>query len=176
MHGEAPIGGLEARVCPVDRPAVVAPAGIAVFFQLDPMNEARGRFALSCDVASQQPERIHAYLTRSYWAEGISLELVKRCLEGSLCFGVFCDGLQIGFARVVTDRASFAYLCDVYVLEEFRGQGVATWMMEAVISHPELQNLRRFSLATRDAHGFYERFGFAAPARPRSLMEILRPG
>jgi GNAT superfamily N-acetyltransferase len=140
------------------------------------MNAASGEFTISFDSEAQQPERVHAYLTRSYWAEGISLELVRRCLAGSLCCGAFRKGCQIGLARVVTDRASFAYLCDVYVLEEFRGLGIATRMMKAVVSHPDLQGLRRFVLATRDAHSFYERFGFAAPARPQSIMEINRRG
>lgn len=140
------------------------------------MTEHRGAFSLSSEQQDQQPERIHAYLTRSYWAAGISLELVKRCLQGSLCFGVFHEGAQVAFARVVTDRASFAYLCDVYVLEEYRGRGLAKWLLQAVTARPDLQGLRRFTLATRDAHGLYAQFGFKPPQKPDMLMEIVRPG
>jgi GNAT superfamily N-acetyltransferase len=119
---------------------------------------------------------VHAYLTRSYWAEGISQELVARAIRGSLCFGVFHAGKQVAFARVVSDRATFAYLADVYVLEEHRGRGLATWLMEEVVKHPDLQGLRRFVLATRDAHPLYARFGFVPLARPEIFMEINRPG
>ncbi|MBI3853607.1 MAG: GNAT family N-acetyltransferase [Verrucomicrobia bacterium] len=125
------------------------------------MKATRGDYTLSCSEADQQAERIHAYLTRSYWANGISLELVKRSIAGSLCFGIFHQGEQVAFARVVTDRATFAYLGDVYV---------------TVVAHPDLQGLRRFTLATRDAHGLYAKFGFAAPAQPEMLMEIAKPG
>ena len=140
------------------------------------MKLTRGDYSLSCAAEDQQPECIHAYLTRSYWATGISLDLVKRSIAGSLCFGVFFRGEQVAFARVVTDRATFAYLADVYVLEEHRGKKLATWMMQTIVSHPELQRLRRFMLATRDAHGFYAKYGFAQPAKPESLMEIVKPG
>ena len=90
-----------------------------------------------------------------------------------MCFGLFHGENQIGLARVVTDRATFAYLCDVYVLEEFRGKWLGVWLMECVMSHPDLQGLRRFSLATRDAHGLYEKFGFAELKKPESRMEIV---
>jgi len=121
-------------------------------------------------------DAIHAYLTRSYWSEGISKELVSRAMAGSLCFGLFDGGRQVGFARVVTDRATYAYLCDVYVLEEYQGRGLGTWMMRELMTHPDLQGLRRWALVTRDAHGLYEKVGFAAPANPAGLMEIARPG
>jgi GNAT superfamily N-acetyltransferase len=136
------------------------------------MNDARGEFTLSSNPSDQQPERVHAYLARSYWAEGIPLALVRRSMEASLCFGIFRKGEQVAFARVVTDRATFAYLCDVYVLEEFQGQGLGTWLMEAVAAHPDLQGLRRFILATRDAHALYARHGFTPLGRPQSMMEI----
>jgi len=141
-----------------------------------PMKINRGDYLLSCLAEEQQPERVHAYLTRSYWATGIPLELVKRSIAGSLCFGVFYRGEQVAFARVITDRATFAYLADVYVLEEHRGKKLAAWMMETIVAHPELQGLRRFMLATRDAHGFYARYGFTQPAKPESLMEVVKPG
>jgi GNAT superfamily N-acetyltransferase len=140
------------------------------------MTLSRGEFTLSWDPAAQQAERIHAYLTQSYWAEGISLALVKKSLEHSLCFGVFTGGEQIGLSRVITDRATYMYLCDVYVLEVYRGQGLAGWMMEAILAHPDMQGLRRFSLATRDAHKLYARYGFTPLSKPESMMEMLRPG
>jgi len=139
------------------------------------MNQQRGEFTLSCDPSLQQPERIHAFLCGSYWAEGVPLETIKRAIGGSLCFGVFAAGKQVALARVVTDRATFAYLCDVYVLEEYRGRGFATWMLDAIDAHPDLQGLRRFMLATRDAHGLYARRGFLPLARPEAFMERHRP-
>jgi len=115
---------------------------------------------------------IHAFLDTSYWARGRPLAVVEKSIRGSLCFGVLDAGRQVGFARAVTDRATYAYLADVYVLESHRGRGVATWLMECVMSHPDLQGLRRFMLATQDAHGLYRKFGFAALARPERHMEI----
>jgi GNAT superfamily N-acetyltransferase len=140
------------------------------------METVRGDYTLSCAAADQQPERIHAFLTCCYWAEGIPLERVRRSIEGSLCFGVFHRGLQVGLARVVTDRATFAYLCDVYVLEEHRGQGLGEWLVESVLAHPELQGLRRIMLATRDAHGLYAKLGFKPLGRPAAFMEVSRHG
>jgi GNAT superfamily N-acetyltransferase len=130
----------------------------------------RGRFSISTDRIDV--DAVHGYLSRSYWAEGIPKEIVAKSIECSLCFSLFDDSRQIGLARVVTDRSTYAYLCDVYVLEEFRGQGLGKWMMEVVLSHPELQNLRRFTLATRDAHGLYLQFGFAPIQKPENYMEI----
>jgi len=138
------------------------------------MKISRGEFTLSCLASDQQVERIHAYLSRSYWAAGIPIDIVRRSVAHSLCFGIFHDGEQIALARVVTDRATFAYLCDVYVLEEFRGRGLARWLMESVLGHPDLQGLRRFMLATQDAHGLYAKFGFTPPSKPEALMEIRR--
>jgi GNAT superfamily N-acetyltransferase len=136
----------------------------------------RGPYTVSTDTARLDIDAIHAYLTRSYWAEGISRDLVARSIDGSLCFGLYDGSRQIGFARVITDRATFAYLCDVYVLEERRGLGLGKWLMEAVVSHPALQGLRRFVLVTRDAHGLYAQFGFQPLASPGGYMEIARPG
>ena len=121
-------------------------------------------------------DAIHAYLSRSYWAEGVPREIVERSLLGSLAFGLFHGGRQVGLARVVTDRATFAYLCDVYVLEEHHGRGLGRWLIETVMAHPDLQGLRRFSLVTRDAHALYSAFGFSALASPDGHMEIVRPG
>jgi len=137
---------------------------------------SRDTFRITTDVGSMDLDAIHAYLTRSYWSEGISKQLVSRAMAGSLCFGLLDGAQQIGFARVVTDRATYAYLCDVYVLEEHQGRGLGTWLMSELMAHPDLQGLRRWGLVTRDAHGLYEKFGFGAPANPAGLMEIARPG
>lgn len=135
----------------------------------------RGRYSISTDPHRLDTEAIHSYLTRSYWAEGIPRDIVAKSLAASLCFGLYDEKRQIGLARVVTDGATFGYLCDVYVLEEYRGEGLGKWLMEAVTSHPELQGLRRLILATRDAHRLYQRFGFQPLAAPESYMEVLRP-
>lgn len=133
-------------------------------------------FMISDDPARLDPVAIHHYLTRSYWAEGIPLETVRRSITGSLCLGVYRGDRQVGFARVVTDRATFAYLCDVYILEEYQGRGLGTRLMREVMAHPDLQGLRRFSLVTRDAHGLYEPFGFRRVAEPGRHLEIAKPG
>jgi GNAT superfamily N-acetyltransferase len=137
---------------------------------------SRDTFRITTDVASMDLDAIHAFLTRSYWSEGISKDLVSRAMAGSLCFGLLDGRRQVGFARVVTDRATYAYLCDVYVLADCQGRGLGTWMMRELMTHPDLQGLRRWGLVTRDAHGLYEKVGFAAPANPAGLMEIARPG
>ena len=136
----------------------------------------RDNYRITTDPQRFDVDAIHAYLTRSYWAEGIPKSLVARSIEGSLGFGLFEGERQIGFARIISDRATFAYLCNVYVLEEYRGQGLSKWLMEVVLSHPDLQGLRRFFLATRDAHGLYARFGFTPPGKPGNFMEITRAG
>lgn len=119
---------------------------------------------------------IHRFLsTEAYWSRGIPRATVERAIAGSLCFGGHLDGCQVAFARVVTDGATFGYLADVFVLPEHRGQGHARTLMAAVMAHPQLQGLRRFSLATSDAHELYAGFGFAVPARPQTLMEKLDP-
>jgi len=133
-------------------------------------------------VISTDPERLdyaamHAYLSRSYWSPGIPLATVRRAARNSLCFGLYqaADGRQVGLARVVTDHATFAYLCDVYVLEEHRGRGLAKQMMRAVMSHPALTGARRAMLGTRDAHGLYRQFDFKDVGTTGILMEIVRP-
>ena len=136
----------------------------------------RGAFLVSDDPDRLDVAAIHAYLTRSYWSEGIPLETVRRALSASLCVGLYHEGRQIGLARVITDRTTFAYLCDVYVLEEYQGQGLGTWLMERVMAHPDLQALRRFSLVTHSAHGLYSPLGFTPVAHPERHMEMLRPG
>jgi GNAT superfamily N-acetyltransferase len=133
--------------------------------------DRRGEFLISTDRARIDVNAVHAFLTNCYWAAGIPRETVARSIDGSLSFGMYCGERQVGFARVITDRATYAYLGDVYVLEEFRGQDLAKWLMECIIKHPELQGLRRWSLLTRDAHGLYERFGFRALEKPERWME-----
>lgn len=135
----------------------------------------RDDYLVSTDPARLDAAAVHAYLERSYWAAGIPLATVERALAGSLCFGLYRGERQVGLARVVTDGATFAYLCDVYVLEEHRGRGLGRWLMQCVAAHPALAGLRRFALVTRDAHALYEPFGFRPLARPEGWMEIHRP-
>ena len=135
----------------------------------------RNGYLISSDPASFDLNAIHAYLVRAYWSEGIPRETTERAIGNSLCFALRHGKVQVGFARVVTDSATFAYLCDVYILEDHRGKGLGKWLMECVINHPALQGLRRFILATRDAHGLYSQFGFRELSKPESMMEILRP-
>ncbi len=135
----------------------------------------RDSFEISTDPARLQVDEIYAFLSGSYWAAGRPRDVVIRSLAGSLCFGLYQTGRQIGLARVVTDRATFAYVCDVYVLDEFRGQGLGKWLLEVVTSHPDLQGLRRWSLVTRDAHGLYRQFGFQNLAAPDAWMERFNP-
>jgi GNAT superfamily N-acetyltransferase len=141
-----------------------------------PFERTQDSFRITTDVAAMDLDAIHAYLTRSYWAEGIARDLVARAIEGSLCFGLLDGRRQIGFARVITDKATYAYLCDVYVLEGYQGRGLGTWLMNELMTHPDLQGLRRFTLVTRDAHKLYEKCGFGALANPAGHMEIARPG
>lgn len=136
----------------------------------------REDFTVSTDPGRLDVDAIHAFLSTSYWAEGIPREIVERALRNSLCFGLYAGERQAGLARVITDNATYAYLCDVYVLPELRGRGLGAWMMECVMTHPDLQGLRRFSLVTRDAHELYRPFGFTEIASPGRHMEIVRPG
>jgi GNAT superfamily N-acetyltransferase len=131
---------------------------------------------ISTDRARLDIDVIWNFIRGSYWAEAIPREIMERAIDGSLCFGAFEDAAQVGFARVVTDKATFAYLADVFVLESHRGRGISKQLMQAVMDHPDLQRLRRWSLVTKDAHGLYEQFGFVRPARPERYMEITRPG
>jgi GNAT superfamily N-acetyltransferase len=135
----------------------------------------QGGYVLSTDPARLDLVAVHAYLTRSYWAAGIPLEVVRRAAAHSLCFGVYdAGGGQVGFARLITDRATFAYLADVYVLEAHRGRGVGRWLVATLLAHPDVQGVRRLMLVTRDAAGLYARHGFAPPAEPSGIMQIRR--
>lgn len=131
----------------------------------------RGKMEITCDMAHVDTELVTEFLTSSYWAKGISREIVERSLRGSICFSLLDDGRQVGFARVVSDRATFAFLADVFILPDYRGRGLARWLLESVVSHPELQGLRRWMLGTADAHGLYEKFGFEPLKRPEIFME-----
>lgn len=136
----------------------------------------RDGYRLSFAAADLDAVAAHAFLTRAYWCEGIPLALVERAIANSLCIALRTAEGQVGFARVVTDRTTFAYLCDVYVLDGHRGRGLATWMIEALMAHADLQGLRRFMLFTRDAHALYRGHGFTPLATPQRGMEIVRPG
>jgi GNAT superfamily N-acetyltransferase len=118
---------------------------------------------------------IHAFLTTSYWARGIPLETVRQSIEQSLCFGLYDAGQQVGFARVVTDCTTFAYLADVFIVESHRGQGLSKQLMTAIRQHPRLQNLRRWMLVTRDAHSLYAQSGFSSLSAPERVMECVDP-
>ncbi|MCD7097323.1 GNAT family N-acetyltransferase [Stenotrophomonas sp. MMGLT7] len=135
------------------------------------------QFRISTDKHELDVELVHRFLsTQAYWSRGIPRATVERAIAGSLCFGGYVDGVgQVAFARVISDFATFGYLADVFVLPEHRGNGHSKRMVEAVLAHPRLQGLRRFMLATSDAHGLYAQYGFAAPARPQSLMEVQTP-
>ena len=140
------------------------------------MNQPHGAYLISDEATRLDPVAIHAYLTRAYWCEGIPFDVVERSLRGSLCIGVYeSDGGQVGLVRIITDSATYAYLCDVYVLEAHRSHGLAKAMMTLTMNHPQLQGLRRWNLVTRDAHGLYAQFGFVSPAKPHNYMERLTP-
>jgi GNAT superfamily N-acetyltransferase len=132
-----------------------------------------GEIEISTERARMDVDAIREFLARSYWAEKIPREVVAAAIENSLCFGAFDRVRQIGFTRVVTDYATFAYVADVYVLEEYRGRGISKMLMAAMRAHPGLQGLRRWHLATRDAHGLYRQFGFSALADPGRHMELV---
>jgi len=131
---------------------------------------------ITTDPAALDVELVHRFLSQqSTWAKGIPLELVRRAIEGSLCFGGFLGQGQVAFARVISDYATFANLVDVFVLPEHRGKGYSKALVREVMAHPKLQGLRRFTLATSDAHGLYRQFGFTAPLKPESYMERYFP-
>ena len=134
-----------------------------------------GEVTVSTDPAGFDLDMIHAFLTRSYWSEGITRALVARSIENSLCFGLHEGDRQMGFARVVTDRAVIAFLADVFVLEPYRGRGLGKFLMGCVMAHPDLQTISKFRLGTRDAHGLYRPFGFTALEDPATHMERMRP-
>ena len=135
----------------------------------------RGEFELSDARDRLDIGVIHGFLSAAYWSPGIPRDIVQRAVDNSLCFGLYRRGAQIGFARFVTDRATFAYLADVFVLPEHRGQGLASWLVGTALTHPALAGLRRLLLATREQQKLYGRLGFAPLERPERFMEIHRP-
>ena len=141
------------------------------------MTDLRDDLRLSTLTDEMDVDAIHAYLSaESYWAPGISRDVVARAVQHSLCVGIFSGAAQVAFARAVTDRATYAYLADIYVLEPYRGGGLGKWMMEVLTAHPDLQGLRRWSLMTKDAHGLYAQFGFTPLKQPDRSMERTHPG
>lgn len=140
------------------------------------MEITKGEFTISTDKPRLQFEVIYRFLLEeSYWSQGRTREQMENAIEHSLCFGIYQGERQIGFARIVSDFATFAYLGDVFVLEDFRGRGLSKWLMKVIIEHPRLQGLRRWILATRDAHGLYEQYGFAPLRFPDRWMEKTAP-
>jgi GNAT superfamily N-acetyltransferase len=135
----------------------------------------RGEYTVSTDPGRLDFSVIHGYLTTSYWSPGVQMEVVRKAAAHSLAFGLYRGDAQIGYARVVTDLATFAYLADVFVLEAHRGAGLGTWLIEIILAHPDLQGLRRFMLATRDAHALYRKFGFTELSNPARFMERWNP-
>jgi GNAT superfamily N-acetyltransferase len=136
----------------------------------------RGEFLISTSRERLDLDVVHGFLTKCYWAKGIPREIVARSIERALCFGIYNgEGAQVGFARVISDFATIAYVGDVFVLETHRGQGLGKWLMQCITQHPALQNLRRWILTTRDAHGLYSQVGFTPVKAPERFMELHRP-
>jgi GNAT superfamily N-acetyltransferase len=139
------------------------------------MEYRKDDFLVTTDKSRINIDYVHGFLTNSYWAKDIPVDTVKRCIDGAICFAVFDGEQQVGFARVITDEASFAYLADVFIDEKYRGHGLARWLMEVILAFPSLQGLRRFLLATRDAHGLYEKMGFKRIENMEPWMQIHWP-
>ncbi len=133
--------------------------------------QRRDQYTLTTDPARLDMDVVYGYLSRAYWCEDIPREIVERAIERSLCFSLLEREDQIGFVRAVSDYTTFAYLCDVFVLKSHQGKGLGTWMMQSVMSHPELQGLRRWHLTTRDAHSLYRKVGFVPLSKPERHME-----
>jgi GNAT superfamily N-acetyltransferase len=132
-------------------------------------------YEISTDVHRLNVNVIHKFLAEdSYWSPGIPRSIVERAIANSLCFGVYHRAGQVGFARVVTDKSTFALLADLFILRDHRGKGLSKWLMRCVVGHPELQGLRRLLLLTSDAHGLYSQFGFEPLGNPSRFMEVVR--
>ena len=140
------------------------------------MRWTREKYLISADAADVDLDIVYDYLSKeSYWAKDIPREIVARSVQHSMCFSVLFEGAQVGFARVTSDHATFAYVGDVFVLPAHRDKGISIWLMECIVKHPELQGLRRWMLATRDAHSLYTKFGFTPLKAPDRWMEKHRP-
>jgi len=136
------------------------------------MEIKNGEYVVSTDKNKLDINTIFNFLSNSYWAKDTTIEKVKNSIEHSLCFGIYINNIQIGFARVITDYTGFAYIADVFVLENFRGRGLSKWLMNVILNYPELQGLRRWLLATKDAHSLYKKFGFKELENCAQFMEI----
>ena len=132
-------------------------------------------FVIDTIAAKLQLDVIYGYLSRSYWSENIPRAIVEKSVKNSFCFGVYHFDTQVGFARLITDYCTFAYLADVFILEQYRGKGLSKWLMHEILRHPDLQTLRRWNLSTADAHGLYQKFGFTALKKPEVYMELVFP-
>jgi len=139
------------------------------------MDFYRGDYHISTNKEKLDIPFIHRFLSHSYWAEDIPVDMVKRSIDGSMNFGVYNGSRQIGFARVITDHATFGYLADVFIDENYRGLGLSKWLMQTIMAHPQLQGFRSWQLATRDAHGLYAQFGFKPLENPERIMRIVVP-
>ncbi len=137
--------------------------------------DKREEIEIDDDKSKLDIDVLHAFLTESYWSKGIPKDIVEQSIDGSDCYGVYKDGHQIGYGRVITDGATFAYLCDVFILPEHQGQGLGKWLVEVIMAVPNYTKFRRWVLATRDAHELYKPFGFTALEDPSKFMEIRRP-
>lgn len=135
-------------------------------------NFRKKNFLISTDKSKLDLKIIHNFISNSYWAKNRSLKTMKKAIDNSLCFGVYYGKKQVGFARVITDFTTFAYLADVFIIEEFRGKGLSKWLMNVILNYDSLKNLKRWFLATKDAHGLYEKFGFTKLKEPDKLMEM----
>jgi len=139
------------------------------------MSWTKNGFRVTTNVEEFDVNYIHNFISHSYWGQNIPIDTVRRSIQGSLSFGVFDNEQQIGFARAITDHATFAYIADVFIDEAYRGRGLSKWLMEVILQHPSLQGLRRILLATRDAHGLYAQFGFKGLPEPDRWMQIHNP-
>lgn len=143
---------------------------------IQPINTYTGDFCISTDKSKLDLQTVHHFLSKeSYWSQNIPFETVKTASENSLTFGVYHHNQQIGYARIVSDYATVAYLGDVYILPEFRGQGLSKWLMATIMNHPNLQGLRRWILLTADAHGLYKQYGWTEITKPDRWMELHNP-
>ncbi|MEJ7589908.1 MAG: GNAT family N-acetyltransferase [Ferruginibacter sp.] len=139
------------------------------------MEVKKDTFTISSDKSKLDILYIHRFLSRSYWAENIPVSIVQRSIDGSECFGVYDGGLQVGFARVITDKSTFGHLADVFIDEKYRGRGLSKWLMEVIMAHPDFQGFRSWQLGTKDAHGLYAKFGFTPIDNPERIMRKYDP-
>ncbi len=135
----------------------------------------KGKYVISTDKRKLNIKVIHGFLQNAYWSKGIKIERVRKAIRNSLCFGVYEHGHQIGFARVITDYTNFGYLADVFIIESYRGNGLAKWLMSCIMNHSELKNIKAWMLATKDAHGLYSQYGFKPIDEPQKYMRRINP-